>query len=245
MTTLKTDVYARQICMPEIGEAGQAILARSSVLVIGAGGLGSPVLFNLAGAGVGRIAIIDRDVVAASNLNRQFLYTMADIGKCKAAVAAERLKAYHPDLQVEWFAEVLTMDRARALIPAFDLVVCAVDNLKTRRLVNQVCFELHKRLIDGGILGFSGYAVALEPGKTPCLDCLFGLSDTPRTPKVANSIGATASVIGSIEATLVILLLLGLPNPLAGEILEYHGRTLTFDRIRVEQSAHCPICQSE
>lgn len=242
--------YERQLGLPEIGTAGQARLKESAVLVIGAGGLGSPVLFSLAGAGVGRIGIVDVDTIAASNLNRQFLYTVADIGQPKAEVAGARLRAYHPDLVIEPYCLRLNKAQALDLFPKFDLIVACVDNKATRRLINQGCHQLAKPLVDGGIRGFAGYCTLIEPGVTPCFDCLFGLSGLAERstdqlpPKLSPlfALGATASVIGSLQATLVLLKLLGQANPVAGEILEYHGRCLAFDRIKIERDPLCPVC---
>lgn len=242
--------YERQLGLPEIGLAGQARLKESAVLVIGAGGLGSPVLFNLAGAGVGRIGIVDVDTIAVSNLNRQFLYTVADLGQPKAEVAARRLRAYHPDLLIEPCFQQLDETLALDLFPAYDVIVACVDNNVTRCLINKVCHRLGKSLIDGGIRGLAGYCTWIEPGVTPCFDCLFGLSGKPennlahRPARLSPlyALGATASVIGSLQATLVLLQVLGQANPLAGEILQYHGRSLVFDRIKVERDPICPIC---
>ena len=240
--------YARQMVLPQIGLAGQLRLHQASVLVIGAGGLGSPLLFNLAGAGIGRLGVVDVDVVGASNLNRQFLYTAADLGQSKAILAGQRLQAYHPDLTIEVYPDWLNLDLARDLFGHYDLVIAAVDNQATRRLINHVCCELGKPLIDGGIRGFSGYVTMIEPGKTPCFDCLFGYADLPwdapersgRTPPGA--LGATASVIASQEATLAVLYLLGYSNPLAGTILHYHGLTMDFRRITIERTPDCQAC---
>ncbi|NLC84117.1 MAG: HesA/MoeB/ThiF family protein [Ruminococcaceae bacterium] len=175
----RAEIYARQLCLPEVGQAGQARLGRSSVLVIGAGGLGSPLLFNLAGAGIGRIGVIDADTVSASDLNRQHLYTPADIGLQKAEQAKKRLQSFHPDLEFEAYTATLDLRLALELFPAFDLIVGAVDNNPTRRLINAACCQLGKTWIDGGVSGFSGYAVRIVPGLTPCFDCYFGFAGLP------------------------------------------------------------------
>lgn len=252
--------YERQIGMPEIGPAGQIRLGTSRVLVIGAGGLGSPLLFDLAGAGVGRIGILDADRVSASNLNRQFLYTPADVGQLKAEQARQRLSAYHPDLLFESFCEQLDCQRAFELFESYDVIAGAVDNNQTRRVINAACCRLNKTWIDGGVSGFSGYASQIIPGQTPCFDCFFGFSGLPLMmeratadsqpviaggmPPAAGVIGATAGVIGSMEATLIILTLLGLPSPLKDEIIYYNGRQMTTSRIRVERTRACPTCGS-
>ncbi len=252
--------YERQISMPEIGAEGQSRLGAGRVLVIGAGGLASPLLFALAGAGVGRIGILDSDYVSVSNLNRQFLYTPADIGLLKAEQARKRLAEYHPDLLIESFSQRLDLTQALDLFKSYDVIVGAVDNNRTRRIINAACCELDKTWIDGGINGFSAYVTQIIPGQTACFDCLFGFSGLPlpqeedsAEPKAViessetqttGVIGATAGVIGSIEATLAILHLLGLPAPLRNEIFYYYGRQMTSDRIRVERTPACPICGS-
>lgn len=255
------DFYERQISVPEIGTEGQARLRRSGVLVIGAGGLGSPLLMALAGAGVGRIGLIDADTVSAGNLNRQFLYTPEDIGLPKAVQAGRRLRAYHPDLLFEIYGEYLTEELAERLFAQYDLIAAAVDNNRTRRLINRICCRLRKPLVDGGLRGFSGYVASVEPGRTPCFDCLFGYSDLPlsaepdlpgqhEAPDPAHAaerpgaLGVTAGVLGSLEANLVLLSLLGLPNPIAGEIFTYNGKSMSFDRLTVERTPGCLACGS-
>ena len=254
------DFYARQVILPEIGLQGQARLHQSRVLVIGAGGLGSPILMALAGAGVGHLTVVDHDIVSASNLNRQFLYTVADIGQSKATIARERLLAYHPDLEVTALDQTFTAALARNVIPDHDLVVAAVDNRSARRLINRACYQLGKPWIDGGVRGFSGSVAVYRPGETACFDCRFDLveeandassmvatsGNSPAIPKTPAApiaaLGATASVIGSLEADLALCLLLGLGDPLQGEMLYYHGRTLDFQRIPIAARADCPIC---
>lgn len=254
------DFYARQVILPEIGQQGQTRLQQSRVLVIGAGGLGSPILMALAGAGVGHLTVVDHDIVSASNLNRQFLYTAADIGQPKATTARNRLLAYHPDIEVIALDQTFTAELARHVIPDHDLVVAAVDNRGARRLINRACYPLGKPWIDGGVRGFSGSVAVYRPGETSCYDCRFDLVEedpmasavdetdanstvAPKTPAAPiGALGATASVIGSLEADLALCLLLGLGDPLQGEMLYYHGRTLDFQRIPIAARPDCPIC---
>ncbi len=244
------EIYARQLSLPEIGPAGQARLGRSSVLVIGAGGLGSPLLFNLAGAGIGRIGILDADTISASNLNRQFLYTPADIGLQKAAQAKQRLQSFHPDLEFEAFPAALDLRLALELFPSFDLIVGAVDNNPTRRLINTACCQLGKTWIDGGVSGFSGYAVQIIPGLTPCFDCYFGFAGLPLPTSDVKTTGAntvgiigpTAGVTGSIEAALAIFSLLELQTPLKDEIIYYFSKDMTMNRVKVAREQSCPVC---
>lgn len=246
--------YERQLALPEIGPEGQARLMAASVLVVGAGGLGSPILYALAGAGIGRIGIVDFDTVSASNLNRQFLYTPDDIDTLKAEQARRRLSAYHPDLTVETYPDPLDLDRALTLFPGYDRIVAAVDRVGTRRIINAACCRLGRTMIDGGVRGLSGYVAEIIPGVTPCFDCLLGYAGRPLdgdgsgTPPggaavaTGGVIGATAGVIGSLEAMLVIQSLLGLPDPLRGDLFYFEGKTMQTTRVHVERVPGCPIC---
>ena len=234
--------YSRQISLPEIGPAGQALLAQKRVLVVGAGGLGSPVLFALAGAGIGHITIADMDTVSESNLNRQFLYREADLGRSKAIVAAERILAYHPDLSVDAVTEELTEYNAPARIDAHDLVIAAVDNRRSRLLINKYCCKYGRTMIDGGVRELSGYAAVIEPGRTPCYCCLFGIDKKSPVKDPPGVLGSIAGTIGSLEATLALLILLGLENPLAGEILYFHAKKMSFDRLEIARDPECPHC---
>lgn len=242
--------YARQIILPEIGPHGQQRLADSRVLVVGAGGLGSPLLMALAGAGVGRLTLVDADTVSVSNLNRQFLYTAADLGQTKATIAAKRLEAYRPDLIVESHSKRLDESLAARLFPDQDLIIAAVDNRSTRMLINQLCYELGQTWIDGAVRGFSGYATWFSPHLTPCYACCFDIhpdglpsDQPPRAP--SGALGATASVIGSLEADLALLHLLDLPMPLVGEVFYYHGRTLDCHSVPFYRRPNCPVCGGE
>ncbi len=248
---METGFYDRQLTLREIGPDGQARLKASRVLVIGAGGLGSPVLTGLAGAGVGRIGIVDGDRISESNLNRQYLYTPDDFGQPKASVARERIAKFHPDLAIESYDAILDKPLAQVLFPRYDLIVGAVDSRKARRLINEVCCRLRKPWIDAGVESFNGYATLIVPGRMPCYDCLFGFSGmTPEKPEEPSLpgrhetgiLGVATTVVGSFEATMAIGYLLGLPDPLAGEILFYAGRTLETSRLRVERDPDCPAC---
>lgn len=234
--------YSRQISLPEIGQAGQALLSQKKVLVVGAGGLGSPVLFALAGAGIGHITIVDMDTVSESNLNRQFLYREADLGRSKAIVAAERLLAYHPDLSVDAVREELTEYNAPEWIRSHDLTVAAVDNSRSRLLINKYCCKYGRTMIDGGVRELSGYAAVIEPGRTPCYHCLFGIDKKTPVKDPPGVLGSIAGTIGSLEATLTLLILLGLENPLAGELLYFHAKKMSFDRLKIERDPDCPHC---
>lgn len=242
-TNFKDPRYSRQISLPEIGQAGQFLLSQKRVLVIGAGGLGSPVLFALAGAGVGHITIVDPDTVSESNLNRQFLYRAADIGLPKARLAGQRLLEYHPDLSAESIVELLDERNAPGLIRSHDLVIAAVDSRASRNIINKYCCTFSRTMIDGGARGFSGYTAVIEPGVTPCYHCLFGIEES--APSGAPGVlGSVAGTIGSLEATLAVMLLLDLPDPLAGDVLYFHAKSMSFERLKIERDPECPHCSA-
>lgn len=241
--------YIRQVDLPEIGSVGQKKLAAAKVLVIGAGGLGSPLLFALAGAGVGHLTIIDPDLVSPDNLNRQFLYRDNEIGRPKARCAANRLLAYNPGLQVLAVCDAFTAGNGRAFTRDHDLVVAAVDHAASRQAINQAACAVGRPLVDGGISGLNGYLAVIEPGRTPCYQCLFpdrhlsGKTQADKLAPVGGAVlGSVAGVIGSLQATAALELLLGLANPLAGSLLYFHGRSLTFSRQLVSRNPDCPVC---
>lgn len=218
--------YTRQLS--EIGAEGQARLGQSSVLVVGAGGLGSPLLYLLAGAGVGTIAIADGDVVAMSNLNRQFLYTEEDIGESKAQCATKRLQRYNKDIAVVPHAVMITEKNALELVSGYDLVLLAVDNITTRLVVSDACEAQKIPLIDGGIDGFYGTIITAESSKTPYLRTYYQDETTAKKP---TGIGAIAAVIASLMANVAMLMLLGRGNPLQGKLLYYDGLTIAIEQL--------------
>ncbi len=236
--------YSRQIAMPQIGSAGQKRLAGSSVLVAGAGGLGSAILYNLAGAGIGRIGICDNDLVQASNLNRQYLYTPQDIGKEKLDLAIKRLRAFQPETSWQTLPGRLDLHSAQSWINHYDLVISAVDNVQTRLDLNQAACICRRPLIDAGVQGFSGYLLFVHPGRTACYTCYSGLTEAQEKQPDASKavIAATAGVIGSLQASLAIGFLLGLSDPLESTLLLYDGQAMRFNRIRLQRSRQCPVC---
>lgn len=233
------DRYSRQIGMPQIGSEGQERLAKASALVVGAGGLGSALLFCLAGAGVGRIGIADYDTIAESNLNRQFLHTTDGIGSDKLDSALVRLHAFNPSLHYEPHRCKVDEGNAAALITDYDIILAAVDNLPARAALNRACFKMCKPLVSGGVNGMFGSLQIVEPGKTPCLNCLYG--DSPKAV-AANSFAPVVSTISSLMAQAALLLMLGLPNPLAGTLLYFNGESMTFEKISISRNPSCTVC---
>ncbi|MCL2494929.1 MAG: HesA/MoeB/ThiF family protein [Oscillospiraceae bacterium] len=228
--------------MPQIGPEGQARLAGASALVIGAGGLGSTLLLCLAGAGVGRIGIIDDDVVSESNLNRQFLFTMADLGREKAFAAAERLAALNPHIQIVPQKQRVNEINAPALVVGWDIVILAVDNFEARLAVNKACCEAGITLINGGVDGFYGTLQIVQPGVTPCLECLYGAAGPEGQAEQLPSLGAPVAVVSSLMADAALVLLLGLLTPLGNDLLCIDGESLSFARAEIARGSACPAC---
>jgi len=232
--------YERQILLPEIGEAGQQQLLASSVLVVGCGGLGSTLLYCLCGMGIGRIGFCDGDVVSRSNLNRQFLHRVADIGRNKAQSAYEKLTDFAPELQLEAYDEALTEKNTAEIVSPYDVVVLAVDSLSARLTVNRACIAANKPLIDGGIDGLRGTLLTVRPGKTACLACLYGDKLPPK--KQIPSFAPVVSCISALEAQSVANVLLDLPNPTDGRLLLFDVSTLTTEFVYIDRNQSCPVC---
>lgn len=230
--------YKRQISMPQIGAEGQKLLQKSTVAVVGAGGLGAPVLTYLAAAGVGNIRIIDKDIVEESNLNRQFLYSAEDIGRKKAEAAKEKLKKQNPQIKVTAFSDAFTEENGRELLKCADVVVDCVDSVKTRISVNKICLLLRIPLVEGGIYGFYGYVTSVFQN-SPCLECMGYTKEMEE--KEIPSLGAAAGVVGSLQAVEVLKILLGKGEPFYGRLLQYDGLDGSFDEIKVEKKKDCSL----
>ena len=210
--------YARQIILPEIGSEGQRRLSSAKVAVIGAGGLGSPVLYYLASAGVGVVHIFDSDTVELTNLNRQFIHFQSDIGREKSQSAKEKLERYNKDIQVSASTVRLDAENVRVLLAGFHLALSCVDNTKTRYLLNSACAQSGIPLVDGGIRGFEGYVLSVTPGVTPCYQCIFPgkgqweNADVSRQHvESAGVLGAAAGILGSMMALEAIKHIAGIP----------------------------------
>lgn len=237
--------YARHIILPEIGGRGQKVLLGSSVLLVGAGGLGSPAALYLAAAGVGRIGLIDPDAVDQSNLQRQVLYRTADVGRPKVEAAAERLAALNPDVRVMTYQERLTSANALGIMGDYDVIVDGADNFAARYLMCDAGILLHKPVVHGSIFRFEGQVTVAVPGKGPCYRCLF---PSPPPPGVVSScaeagvLGVLPGVIGSLEALEAIKLLLGIGRPLIGRLLIFDALAMSFHEIALRRDPACPAC---
>lgn len=230
--------YKRQISIPQIRTEGQMLLQSSTAAVIGAGGLGAPVLTYLAAAGVGNILVIDKDAVEESNLNRQFLYSREDIGRKKAEAAKEKLEKQNPQIKVTAFSDAFTEENGRELLKGADVVVDCVDSVKTRISVNKICLLLRIPLVEGGISGFYGYVTSVFQN-SPCLECMGYTKEMEQ--KEIPSLGAAAGVVGSLQAVEALKILLGKGEPFYGRLLQYDGLDGSFDEIKVEKKKDCSL----
>ncbi len=229
--------YARQLSLPEFGHEGQQRLKQARVLVIGAGGLGCPILTYLAAAGVGTLGVIDFDKVEASNLHRQVLFGVDDIGKSKALAAAERLKALNPYISIQPYNEQLTSNNVLRLMADYDIVVDGSDNFPTRYLVNDACLLLDKPLVFGSIFKFEGQVTVFNYQGGPTYRCLYPVppadNEVPNCAEVG-VLGILPGVIGTLQATEVIKLITGAGEVLSGRLLLYDALRSTFQTYRFE-----------
>ena len=240
--------YARHIILPEVGGEGQAKLLRSRVLVIGAGGLGSPLLLYLAAAGVGTLGVVDDDAVDLSNLQRQVIHSTGRIGEAKVESARETLTQVNPEVRLITHQVRLTAENALELIGAYDLVADGSDNFETRFLLNDACYRAQKPLVSAALLGFEGQLSTFKAylgGDNPCYRCIFREPPPPGLiPTCAEGgvLGTIAGAMGSIQATEAIKELLGIGESLSGSLLIYDGLTTTFRKVRVKPDPACPLC---
>lgn len=220
--------YARQAVLAEVGDAGQARLAAASVLVVGAGGLGCPVLQYLAGAGVGHLAIVDHDVVEETNLHRQPLYAMIDIGKPKVEVARAALRRFNPDVSVEAHAERLTPQNAARVVAGADLVVDAADSFAVTYILNDTCQAMAKPLVSASVIGLTGYAGAFCGGGPSYRAVFPEVSVDGGTCATVGVLGTAVAVLGGLQAHLALHLLLGLEPTVLGRVVTFDARRLAF-----------------
>ena len=237
--------YSRHIILKEVGGIGQKKLLESKVFLVGAGGLGSPIAFYLAAAGVGTIGIADGDVVDHSNLQRQILHSTKDLNKSKALSAKETIEALNPDVKVITYQEHLTSKNIIDIIKDYDVVVDGSDNFPTRYLTNDACVLSNKPLSHGSIFRFEGQATTFIPGNGPCYRCLFE-SPPPAefvpSCQEAGVLGVLAGVIGTIQATEVVKLILGQGELLNGKLMLYNSLSMDFRKVTLRRNPECPVC---
>lgn len=243
--------YARHIVLKEVGGVGQRRLLQSKVLVIGAGGLGSPLIMYLAAAGVGTIGVVDDDVVSLSNLQRQIVHTTARVGTPKSTSAAAAVAALNPDVRLIAHQERLTPENALALIEAYQLVADGSDNFATRYLVNDACYLARKPLVTAAIAQFDGQIAtfkAHQAGDHPCYRCVFReppSGDFDQSCARDGILGALAGVMGTLQASEVLKELLGIGLSLSGSLTIYDGLAGRFHRMAVRRDPGCPLCGRE
>ena len=248
LTREEVQRYARHLTLPNVGRKGQLKIKHSRVLIIGTGGLGSPVAMYLAAAGVGTIGLIDHDIVEESNLQRQIAHGTSTIGMPKVESAKRRLLDLNPHININAYHEALNKDNAEAIIGAHDLVVDGTDNFSTRYLVNDVCVQLSKPLVYGAISQFDGQVSVFNHKASPCYRCLF-----PHTPPAelapncvgGGVIGVLPGVVGLLQATEAIKLMIGIGEPLAGRLLRFDALSMRFNELKFKRRDDCAGCGSK
>jgi molybdopterin/thiamine biosynthesis adenylyltransferase/rhodanese-related sulfurtransferase len=245
LTDAQRDRYSRHILLPEVGEAGQAKLLGAKVLLLGAGGLGSPAALYLAAAGVGTLGIVDADTVDASNLQRQILHATSRLGTPKVESAAKAIKDLNPDVKVDAYQERLTSANVDRIFGPYDVIVDGCDNFPTRFLVNDASVFLNKPVVHGSIFRFDGQVTTFLPRVGPCYRCWY---PEPPPPELAPScqeagvLGILCGIIGTLQATEAIKLILGKGDTLAGRVLTYDSLKMKFREFKLRKDKNCPVC---
>jgi molybdopterin/thiamine biosynthesis adenylyltransferase len=237
--------YSRHILLPEVGGEGQERILAAKVALVGAGGLGSPVGYYLAAAGVGTIGVIDDDRVELSNLQRQIAHNTDRIGAFKADSAKETYETLNRDVKVVTHKERLTSANIKGIIGAYDIVVDGSDNFPTRYLVNDACVMLGKTLVSAAVFRFEGQLMTIVPGKGPCYRCLFEVPPPPGmvpSCQEAGILGVVTGVVGTLQAVETIKAILGIGAPLAGKLLLWNALDMSFRTVKVPRNKDCPVC---
>src|SRR5512136_459059 len=237
--------YSRHLLIPEVGLEGQRRLKNASALVIGTGGLGSPVGLYLAAAGVGRIGLVDYDVVDSSNLQRQVIHGTSGIGMLKVESARQRMLDLNPDIQVDIYNEPFTSANARQIATDYDIIIDGTDNFPTRYLTNDLCVFLGKPNVYGSIYRFDAQVSVFDARRGPCYRCLFPEPPPPGlVPSCAEGgvLGILPGTIGTLQATEALKVLLGIGDPLIGRLLLYNALDLTFDFVKLKKNPNCRVC---
>ena len=245
LTESQIQRYSRHIILKEVGGKGQQKLLESKVLIIGAGGLGSPIALYLAAAGIGTIGIADADDVELSNLQRQVIHFTPDIGKPKVHSAREKIQAINPDVQVRTYHEWINAANIMKIIQEYDFVVDGTDNFAAKFLINDACVLAGKPYSHGGILQFDGQTITVTPGESACYRCIFPEpppKDAIPTCSQAGVIGVLPGVIGTIQATEAIKYLLGKGDLLTDRLLTYSALRMKFREVPLKRKASCPVC---
>ena len=240
--------YSRHLLMPEVGMDGQRKLKGARIVVVGAGGLGSPVTIYLAAAGVGTIGIVDFDRVDQTNLQRQILYSTSDVGRSKLEAAADRLRALNPNVTVEAHETPLSSANALSILRAYDLVVDGTDNFPARYLINDACVLVGLPFVHGSVFRFEGQVAVFAAPGGPCYRCLYPEPPPPGTlPPAAQTglLGVLPGIVGTIQALETLKLLLGIGTSLVGRLLVFDALTMEFRTLRIRRNPSCPVCGDE
>ena len=245
LTEQQIQRYSRHIALDQIGEAGQEKLLSSKVLIVGAGGLGSPAALYLAAAGVGTIGIVDADKVNLTNLARQIIHTTDDVGVAKVVSAEAKMRALNPDVNVKTYHQQIKANNIRQIIRKYEFVIDATDNFPAKFLINDACYFEKIPFCHAGVLGFEGQLITVLPGETTCYRCIF------HSPPPANAVpscsqagvfGVLAGAVGCLQATEAIEYLLGIGSLLTGTLLTYNALTMEFRKLRLKRNPNCPLC---
>ena len=248
LTASELERYSRHLVIPEVGKAGQLKLKAANVLVLGAGGLGSPISMYLAAAGVGRLGIVDFDELSYSNLQRQVLYSTNDVGHQKTELAKQRLLEINPNIEITLYNERLTRDNALDILRDYDIIADGTDNFATRYLVNDACVMLGKPFVYGSILRFEGQVSFFDPRKGPCYRCLYPEPPFPGdTPNCADGgvLGVLPGIVGSMQANEVIKFIIGKGELLNGRLLLIDALNMKFREVKFVKDPACPVCSSD
>ncbi|MBX5484330.1 MAG: molybdopterin-synthase adenylyltransferase MoeB [Myxococcaceae bacterium] len=246
LTPQQKERYRRHLIIPEVGEEGQAKLLKAKVLLMGAGGLGSPAALYLAAAGVGTIGVVDSDVVDLSNLQRQVIHTESRIGQPKVESAREAINALNPDVKVIGFQERLTSQNVMRILEGFDLIIDGGDNFPTRYLINDACVLQKKPNIHGSIFRFEGQVTTFLPGQGPCYRCLYPAPPPPdMAPSCAEAgvLGVLPGIVGLLQANEALKLILGKGEPLNGRLLTFDALGAKFTTLKLRRDPNCPVCR--
>jgi len=237
--------YSRHLIMPEVGVEGQEKLKNASILLIGCGGLGSPLGLYLSAAGIGRLGLVDFDLIDFTNLQRQVMFGTQDVGRPKAEVAKERIGQINPNVQVTVYREKFTAENAMKIIKDYDIVIDGTDNFPTRYLVNDACVFLKKPNVYGSIFRFEGQATIFWGEKGPCYRCLYPEPPPPgMVPSCAEGgvLGILPGIIGLLQATEAIKLILGKGDPMIGRLLLFNALDMKFREVKLQKDPECPVC---
>lgn len=234
--------YDRQIRIEDLGTSGQSKLKKAQVLVVGAGGLGCPASLYLVAAGVGHVAVVDKETVELSNLNRQVLHWSNDIGRPKGVSMVEKLRQLNSEVEMKALQKTVTNRNVRQLVKNSTVVVDALDNWQTRFLMNKACVREEIPFVHAGVNALYGQITTILPGKGPCLQCI--LPKIPPEEEKSPVLGATAGTLGLLAALETIKIITGLGEPLVGRMLHFDGEIMSFQEIRMERRKNCSICGS-